>query len=103
MDLILIMPSPNEEMWPLNSRPIALYNFLGKPLIEHVIEKIRKNDAIKNIFLLYPERFEDYMKKLSSSSQILKLPKNIKFFIKTNLITKQIKTHQIIVSAEISI
>ena len=76
MDLILIMPPPNEEMWPLNSRPIALYNFLGKPLIEHVIEKIRKNKTIKNIFLLYPEGFEDYMKKLSSSSQILKLPKN---------------------------
>ncbi len=49
---LLLLLEPQEKYWPLDSRHVALMEFLGKPIIRHIIDDILRVSQVYKIVII---------------------------------------------------
>ena len=63
MDVILLAAGYATRLYPLTeSTPKPLLNVAGKPIIEHIISKLEQVNAIKRVYIVTNDKFENYFK-----------------------------------------
>ena len=68
MDAIILAAGYATRLYPLTENtPKPLLNVAGKPILEHIIRKLEKTDAINRIYIVTNEKFEQHFKKWLSN------------------------------------
>ena len=64
MDAIILAAGYGTRLYPLTKdRPKPLLNISGKPMIEHIINKLEKADIINKIYIVTNDKFEQHFIK----------------------------------------
>lgn len=73
MKAIVLAGGFAKRLWPLTrDTPKPLLPVAGKPMIEHVLEKIRAVDEIDKIYISTNSKFEPHFKEWSKNSELAK-------------------------------